>query len=100
MIKDEQPAHVYCVKYALTAGIIRLSGQLSKKGRFIEARPYGDNRIFPLMLSRQEYSLTEEGAQELFLKLRDNKIASLRKQLAKLQNMLPKFTDNTHTETL
>jgi hypothetical protein len=51
------------------------------------------------MLSRQEYSLTEEGAQELFLKLRDNKIASLRKQLAKLQNMPPKFADNTHTET-
>jgi hypothetical protein len=99
MASSEQQANVYCVKYALTTGIFRVSGRIDSNQCFYEAKPLGGNRIFPLILSRNEYSVTEEGAQELFLKLRDSKITSLHRQLAKFQNMAPKFVDNTPTET-
>jgi hypothetical protein len=98
MSKDEQPAVVYCVKYALSMGIFRVKGRIDGKGYFFEDRPYRGNSPFPLFLNPKDYSVTKEGAKELFVKLRNNKIASLQKQLAKLKDMAPKFIDHTTTE--
>jgi hypothetical protein len=99
MSDDRQQAVVYCVKYALSTGIFQLKGRIDKEGYFCEDLPYRGKGVFPFVLSRKDYSVTNEGAQELFLELRDRKIASLRKQLAKLENMAPKFLDDTITET-
>jgi hypothetical protein len=99
MSDDRQQAVVYCVKYALSTGIFQLKGRIDKEGFFYEDRPYRGKSMSPFFLSRKDYSFTKEGAKELFVKLRNNKIASLQKQLAKLKDMAPKFLDDTTTET-
>ena len=69
---------VWCVKYALTAGIYELKGEINPDGYFGED---SGSRIGHF-LSKNEYRLTLEDAKTAAEELRQRKIKSLQKQLA------------------
>jgi hypothetical protein len=84
---------VYCTKYALTTGIFCLTGRITQDGYFSEASV---GRI-GYFLGRSDYRLNREDAIAEFEKRKTAKIASLRKQIAKLEQMEPSIKCNTTT---
>jgi hypothetical protein len=84
---------VYCTKYALTTGIFQLTGEITATGNFTEASGFQLGHY----LSRAEYRLSREDAIADFEKRRAANIASLRKQIAKLEKMKPTIKDDTTT---
>lgn len=70
----------WCVKYALTAGIHQLRGRITPDGYFAED---SGGRIGHF-LSKTEYYLTLEDAKIAAEELRQRRIKSLQKQLARI----------------
>lgn len=80
-------ATVWCIKYALTAGIVQWRGNLHKDG-FFSGKPVDDSisgywQILPPRDFRADLAEAQKAAEEL----RVRRIASLEKQLAKLRTM-------------
>jgi hypothetical protein len=73
---------VWCVKYALSSGIIELKGEISPDGYF-RSYPY---HLIGYFLSRKDYCLTVEEAVKEAERLRIKKIASLERQIAKVRD--------------
>ncbi len=86
---------VYCTKYALTTGIFQLTGKIDATGIFAEASGFR----LGYYLYRTDYCLNREDAIADFEKRRAANIASLRKQIAKLEKMKPTIKDDTTTTT-
>lgn len=84
---------VYCTKYTLTTGIFCLTGRIDKDGTFIEA----SGGKIGFFLGKSDYRLNREDAIADFEKRKTKKIASLRKQIAKLEQMEPIIKDNITT---
>ena len=82
---------VYCTKYALTTGIFCLTGRITQDGYFSEA----SGGKIGYFLGRSDYRLNREDAIADFKKRKTAKIASLRKQIAKLEQMEPSIKCNT-----
>lgn len=72
---------VWCVKYALTQGVFKINGFINEHGRF--HCPFMYHQHF----SPKEFDLTLEGAMLKSEAMRKKKIASLRKQIAKLESL-------------
>jgi hypothetical protein len=85
---------VYCTRYALTAGIFQLKGRITSDGCFAETP---DKDRFKYCFSKPDYKLNRQDAIADFEKRRTAKIANLRKQIAKLEQMTPKIKDDTTT---
>jgi hypothetical protein len=83
----EDKTTVYCIKYALTSGILRLEGEISPDGYFKQF-PY---HLCGHHLSRNDYRLTIEEAKDAAEALRKRKIASLEKQLEKVRSQTIKL---------
>jgi hypothetical protein len=71
---------VWCVKYALTAGLYELKGKITPDGYFSED---SGSRIGHF-LNKNDYRLTLEDAKAAAEDLRKRKIKSLEKQIAKV----------------
>jgi hypothetical protein len=78
---------VYCVKYALTVGIVQYQGSLLKSGNFYGKPASGLGHSCALVLGKKEFCYTIEDAMRLAEEVRTRKIASLEKQLAKVRSM-------------
>lgn len=77
---------IYVTKYALTEGVLRIDAAID---------PDGWARSGQHMLFRySEYAQTESYAAEQFEILRQKRIASLNKQLKKLESMKFKIKDH------
>lgn len=76
---------VWCVKYALTQGVFKINGFINEHGRF--RCPFMYHQHFLTHLSPKEFDLTLEGAMLKSEAMRKKKIASLRKQIAKLESL-------------
>lgn len=76
----EELQTVWCVKYALTTGLYQLKGRITVDGYFAEDAP----RRIGHFLSKNEYRQTLEDAKAAAEELRDRKIKSLERQLAKV----------------
>jgi hypothetical protein len=81
---------VYCTKYALTQGIFQLTGHLVESGKYFSED--AGSRI-GMFLNDKDFSLTKDGAISQFEKKKAAKIASARKQLAKLEAAHPVFNE-------
>lgn len=77
MTKNET---VYSVKYALTAGIKQVTGERSDSGRFMSR----NNGLYQ-SLTPKEWADNPEDAVEKARELLKKKLASLRKQITKLE---------------
>lgn len=73
----------YVTKYALTAGIQEVDGELFADGRAIKWGSYFNSAHGEGV----EWHRTREGAVEKAHEMRTKKIASLRKSIAKLERM-------------
>lgn len=82
---------IYCTKYALTQGIFQLTGHLVENGKYFSEDASGRIGIF---LNSKEFCFTEEEAMSQFERKKAAKIASARKQLAKLEATQPVFSDS------
>lgn len=71
---------VWCVKYALTAGLYELKGRITADGYFSE----DSGPRIGHFLSKNDYRLTLDDARIAAEELRKRKIRSLEKQLAKV----------------
>ncbi|MFK5893165.1 MAG: hypothetical protein QM504_08100 [Pseudomonadota bacterium] len=81
---------VFITKYALTRGIIEYQGVLSVYDIINEpvVDVTSDDFNYGWQTFRgKEFHLTKEGAIEEAVKIRDRKIASVKKQLSKLEKM-------------
>lgn len=74
---------VYCTKYALTQGILLVSGSVELNGEGFMRRDNGMSQY----LGRNEWSRNSEEAVRLATAMRDRKIKSIEKQLDKLLQM-------------
>jgi hypothetical protein len=81
---------VWCVKYALTAGIYQLRGRITPDGYFAED---SSGRIGHF-LSKTEYYLTLEDARIAAEELRQRRIKSLQKQLARIMTQEIKINES------
>lgn len=77
---------IYVTKYALTEGVLRIDAEIDPDGR----ANAGQHMAF----RPSEYAQTESYAAEQFDNLRKRKIASLNKQLKKLESMKFKIKDH------
>lgn len=75
----KQTIQVWCVKYALTQGISPVVGYEIEGGRFIMPKQYYQ------CLGKNDWARTLASAKEAAEEKRLKKIASLRKQLEKLE---------------
>lgn len=82
----------WCVKYALTAGIYPLKGRIYTDGYFSED---SGNRIGHF-LNKSEYRLTLEDAKIAAEELRQRKIKSLQRQLAKIMTQEVQIKSQTN----
>ncbi len=74
---------IYVVKYALTDGIFEADADIDSKGRaFIR-----DAAVLGYICYPKEYDITLEDARFKAYAMRDKKIASLKKQISKLEKM-------------
>lgn len=80
MKRDDVVAYV--TKYALTQGILKISGRVSASGYF-----YGNGAYFELQVNPSNWTLDKCLAIERAEKMRDKKIASLKRQIARLQKL-------------
>lgn len=71
---------VWCVKYALTAGLYELKGRVTPDGYFAEDSGSSVGHF----LHKDDYRLTLEDAKAAAEDLRRRKIKSLEKQLARV----------------
>ncbi|MGX1958420.1 hypothetical protein [Serratia proteamaculans] len=74
----------YITRYALTAGIIKREGEIADSGsfRYKDPEAWGTSNIW-----HTDYRLTEAEALAKAEDMRKKKIASLKKQIAKLEAM-------------
>ena len=82
---------IYCTKYALSQGIFQLTGCLLEGGKYFSEKAGSRIAIF---LNSKEFCYTKEEAVSQFEKRKAAKIASARKQLAKLEAAQPVFKDS------
>jgi hypothetical protein len=85
---DQTQLTVFCTKYALSSGIFSLSGSVTPDGYFIAYR--GRDRYF---LGKREWHLTKADALADFERRRAGKIASMRKQLERLESLKPSISE-------
>lgn len=80
----------WVTKYALTLGILKVKGQhcLSIDPGFLSYFPYGDAH-------GNDWHLSEQAALDRAEEMRLAKIATLKKQIAKLEKMQFKIEDRT-----
>lgn len=79
---SETKVTVYCTRYALTKGIIPVTGEINPAGYFFERRDDGKLGLF---LSRNDYKLTKEEALADGEARRVRKLKALERQLSYLQ---------------
>ncbi|WP_447872022.1 tail fiber assembly protein [Serratia fonticola] len=81
---DKQLTSGYITKYALTAGIIKREGEIDDSGsfRYKDPEAWGTSSIW-----HTDFRLTEAEALAKAEDMRKKKIASLKKQIAKLEAM-------------
>ena len=77
---------VWCVKYAITEGIIPFEGHYLESGNFYGKRSDSE-RSYPMVLGKNDFRETLEQAKQAAEEVRARKIASLEKQLAKVRSM-------------
>jgi len=83
MATDKKTEEVYCVKYALTKGIVKVVGwEHGDKGRFMQ-----NADGFYNSLSKAEWARTEPEALDLAEALRVKRLMSLENQLRKIESM-------------
>ena len=80
---------VYITKYALTAGILEVDGEVSSNSPTLMGFKYpADNWWYSIAHGEgKEWHRSLEAAQARAKQMRDKKIASLRKQIAKLESI-------------
>lgn len=81
---DKQLTTVYITKYALSAGITKREGEISESGSFQYRDPVHRGLLWAW---HTDYRLAETEALEKAEDMRKKKIASLKKQIAKLEAM-------------
>lgn len=74
--------HVYLIRYALSSGIERIEGEIADGGYF-STKVNGMFQCYP----KGDWALTEEEAAHKAGIKRDKKIASLKKQIEKLEKL-------------
>ena len=79
---NEENETVYCLKYALTSGIIKITGYARDNGRFMRK----DTGWYQ-SLGQNEWARTGEDAIKKAEILRERKLVSLTKQVKKLEEM-------------
>ncbi|OCJ30599.1 hypothetical protein [Serratia sp. 14-2641] len=79
---DKQLTTVYITKYALSTGVIKREGEIMESGSFIWREKGFHNSVW-----HTDYRLAETEALEKADDMRKKKIASLKKQIAKLEAM-------------
>lgn len=81
---DKQLTTAYITRYALTAGIIKREGEITDSAsfRYKDPQAWGTSNIW-----HTDYRLTEAEALATAEDMRKRKIASLKKQIAKLEAM-------------
>jgi hypothetical protein len=85
-VADEEYKTVWCTKYALTKGIFSAEVRAGPNGweeRYVYTKPPYSAQF---IMDRTAW-YTEEEAKVAARKMRDNKVASLRKMIKKLQEM-------------
>jgi len=92
---EEKNVVIYRTKYALGHGVIKEMAVLEKvnygKHDHTTAKVDGySDRFF-----EKEYCLTEEEALERFEEMKSKKIASLKKQIARVEKLKPTIVDHT-----
>jgi hypothetical protein len=80
---------IYLTRYSLTNGtIVRLEADMEADGKSARAKRFFCSRFY-----EGDFSLTEEGAKQLFAQMVAKKKESLLKQTLKLEKMVPKIVD-------
>ncbi len=87
VVLDNHPA--WCAKYALTQGIFKIAGRIRQGGKRIMAKMAGHYQSF----GEKEFDLTLEGAKVKAEALRKKKLASLKKQLSRIEKLEIKVND-------
>lgn len=79
---DKQPTTAFITKYALTFGIIKREGEIADSGsfRYKDPEAWGQSSVW-----HTDFRLTETEALDRAEDMRKKKIASLKKQIAKLE---------------
>jgi len=80
---EKYATEVYCVKYCLTKGIFKVAGEVKDRGWFMSRSELG----WYNSLSEKEWDHTLEGAQAKAEVLRQKRITSLKKSLAKMETL-------------
>ena len=87
---DERAIEIYVTKYALTKGVIKASGT-TRDGKYVNIGSTSGRWL----VGPSDWVATEEEAVSEFERLRNKKIASLKRQLTKVEAMIePKFVDH------
>lgn len=81
---DEREVEVFITKYALTKGIEKVSGT-TRDGRYVSVK--ARNVFGSYTYGPSEWTATKDGAIAEFCRLRDKKVKSLKRQLAKIESM-------------
>jgi len=76
---SQQQITAYLTKYALAGGILEVHGVV--QGNYLNAKGY------VVLFGKQDYCLTREDAIRRVGEMRDKRIASLKKQIAKLEKL-------------
>jgi len=76
---------IYVTKYALTQGIYEVEAEDETGGIFVAFS--GSNRSYTTYYHKGEYELTHAAAVTKANEMREKKIASLKKQIKKLEEM-------------
>lgn len=82
---------VWLTKYALSVGMFQLDGNYTFDGKYFNGKRVGVSGSY--FYNKNEVFLSKDDAEKDFYARRAKKIASLEKQITKLEKAKPKFVE-------